>query len=101
MRHRWSTRWAFNGNATALLNFDGATGYLVGEINKGMNHMFIMMNAARLGTGLQGLGIGEMAYQNALAYAKDRTPDAPRTRASTLPRAPTPSSCTPTCAACC
>ncbi|WP_019010464.1 acyl-CoA dehydrogenase C-terminal domain-containing protein [Deinococcus aquatilis] len=66
-------KMGIHGNATALLNFDGATGYLVGEINKGMNHMFIMMNAARLGTGLQGLGIGETAYQNALAYAKDRT----------------------------
>ncbi|WP_309571251.1 acyl-CoA dehydrogenase C-terminal domain-containing protein [Deinococcus sp.] len=65
-------KMGIHGNATAVLNFDGATGYLVGEINKGMNHMFIMMNAARLGTGLQGLGIGEVAYQNALAYAKDR-----------------------------
>ncbi|MDV6373276.1 acyl-CoA dehydrogenase C-terminal domain-containing protein [Deinococcus arenicola] len=65
-------KMGINGNATALLNFDGATGFLVGEINKGMNHMFIMMNAARLGTGLQGLGLGEVAYQNALAYAKDR-----------------------------
>lgn len=65
-------KMGIHGNATALLNFDGARGYLVGEINKGMNHMFIMMNAARLGTGLQGLGIGEVAYQNALAYAKDR-----------------------------
>lgn len=65
-------KMGIHGNATALLNFDGARGFLVGEINKGMNHMFIMMNAARLGTGLQGLGIGEVAYQNALAYAKDR-----------------------------
>ncbi|PNY81715.1 acyl-CoA dehydrogenase C-terminal domain-containing protein [Deinococcus koreensis] len=65
-------KMGINGNATALLNFDQATGYLVGEVNKGMNHMFIMMNAARLGTGLQGLGLGEVAYQNALAYAKDR-----------------------------
>ncbi|MFK7603853.1 acyl-CoA dehydrogenase C-terminal domain-containing protein [Deinococcus sp. SM5_A1] len=65
-------KMGINGNATALLNFDSATGFLVGEINKGMNHMFIMMNAARLGTGLQGLGLGEVAYQNALAYAKDR-----------------------------
>jgi alkylation response protein AidB-like acyl-CoA dehydrogenase len=66
-------KMGIHGNATAVLNFDGARGYLVGEVNKGMNHMFIMMNAARLGTGLQGLGIGEVAYQNALAYAKDRT----------------------------
>ncbi|MDO4246989.1 MAG: acyl-CoA dehydrogenase C-terminal domain-containing protein [Deinococcus sp.] len=65
-------KMGIHGNATAVLNFDGAKGWLVGEINKGMNHMFIMMNAARLGTGLQGLGLGEVAYQNALAYAKDR-----------------------------
>jgi len=65
-------KMGIHGNSTAVLNFDGARGYLVGEINKGMNHMFIMMNAARLGTGLQGLGLGEVAYQNALAYAKDR-----------------------------
>ncbi|AWT34274.1 acyl-CoA dehydrogenase [Deinococcus arenae] len=65
-------KMGINGNATAVLNFDGARGWLVGEINKGMNHMFIMMNAARLGTGLQGLGLGEVAYQNALIYAKDR-----------------------------
>ncbi|SMB96020.1 acyl-CoA dehydrogenase C-terminal domain-containing protein [Deinococcus hopiensis] len=65
-------KMGIHGNATAVLNFDSAKGYLVGEINKGMNHMFIMMNAARLGTGLQGLGLGEVAYQNALAYAKDR-----------------------------
>ncbi|WP_420597280.1 acyl-CoA dehydrogenase C-terminal domain-containing protein [Deinococcus sp.] len=65
-------KMGIHGNATAVLNFDGATGYLVGEINKGMNNMFTMMNAARLGTGMQGLGIGEIAYQNAVAYAKDR-----------------------------
>ncbi|ACO47321.1 acyl-CoA dehydrogenase C-terminal domain-containing protein [Deinococcus deserti] len=65
-------KMGIHGNATAVLNFDGAKGWLVGEVNKGMNHMFIMMNAARLGTGLQGLGLGEGAYQNALVYAKDR-----------------------------
>ncbi|GGS29257.1 acyl-CoA dehydrogenase C-terminal domain-containing protein [Deinococcus knuensis] len=66
-------KMGIHGNATAVLNFDQAQGWLVGEVNKGMSHMFIMMNAARLGTGLQGLGLGEVAYQNALAYAKDRT----------------------------
>ena len=66
-------KMGIHGNATAVLNFDGAKGWLVGEINRGMNHMFIMMNAARLGTGMQGLGLGEIAYQNAVAYAKDRT----------------------------
>ncbi len=65
-------KMGIHGNATAVLNFDGAKGWLVGEMNKGMNHMFIMMNAARLGTGLQGLGLGEVAYQNAVAYARDR-----------------------------
>ena len=65
-------KMGIHGNATAVLNFDGATAYLVGEINKGMNNMFTMMNAARLGTGMQGLGLGEIAYQNAVAYAKDR-----------------------------
>ncbi|WP_261664530.1 acyl-CoA dehydrogenase C-terminal domain-containing protein [Deinococcus sp. Marseille-Q6407] len=65
-------KMGIHGNATAVLNFDGAKGWLVGEINRGMNHMFIMMNAARLGTGMQGLGLGEVSYQNALAYAKDR-----------------------------
>ncbi|WP_102128185.1 acyl-CoA dehydrogenase C-terminal domain-containing protein [Deinococcus planocerae] len=65
-------KMGIHGNATAVLNFDGARGFLVGEVNKGMNNMFIMMNAARLGTGLQGLALGEVAYQNALVYAKDR-----------------------------
>jgi hypothetical protein len=54
------------------MNYDGATGYLVGEENKGLAAMFIMMNAARLGVGLQGLAQGEVAYQNAVQYAKDR-----------------------------
>ncbi|MFC6592009.1 acyl-CoA dehydrogenase C-terminal domain-containing protein [Deinococcus lacus] len=76
-------KMGIHGNATAVLNFDGARGWLVGEVNKGMNHMFIMMNAARLGTGLQGLGLGEVAYQNALAYAKDRLQM--RTEPRTLP----------------
>ena len=61
-----------HGNSTCLLNYDGATGYLVGEENKGLAAMFIMMNAARLGVGMQGLAQGEVARQNAVAYAKDR-----------------------------
>ena len=61
-----------HGNSTCLLNYDGATGYLVGEPEKGLAAMFIMMNAARLGVGLQGLAQGEVAYQNAVTYAKDR-----------------------------
>jgi alkylation response protein AidB-like acyl-CoA dehydrogenase len=65
-------KMGIHGNSTCVLNYDGATGYLVGEPEKGLAAMFIMMNAARLGVGLQGLAQGEVAYQNALAYAKDR-----------------------------
>jgi hypothetical protein len=61
-----------HGNSTCVMNYDGATGYLVGEPEKGLAAMFIMMNAARLGVGLQGLAQGEVAYQNAVQYAKDR-----------------------------
>jgi alkylation response protein AidB-like acyl-CoA dehydrogenase len=57
---------------TCVMSYDGAKAYLVGEKHKGMRAMFVMMNAARLYVGVQGLGIGEVAYQNALAYAKDR-----------------------------
>ncbi len=60
------------GNATCVMNYDGAVGFLVGEEHKGMRAMFTMMNAARLGVGLQGLSQSEVAYQNALIYAKDR-----------------------------
>ncbi len=65
-------KMGIHGNSTCVLNYDGATGYLVGEENKGLAAMFIMMNAARLGVGLQGLAQGEVAYQNAVQYAKDR-----------------------------
>ncbi|WP_076072930.1 acyl-CoA dehydrogenase C-terminal domain-containing protein [Sphingomonas montana] len=65
-------KMGIHGNSTCVMNYDGATGYLVGDENKGLAAMFIMMNAARLGVGLQGLSIGEVAYQNAVAYAKDR-----------------------------
>ncbi len=65
-------KMGIHGNSTCLLNYDGAKGWLVGEEMKGLAAMFIMMNAARLGVGLQGLGIGEVAYQNAVAYANDR-----------------------------
>jgi Acetyl-CoA dehydrogenase C-terminal like/Acyl-CoA dehydrogenase, C-terminal domain len=61
-----------HGNSTCVMNYDGATGHLVGDEMKGLAAMFIMMNAARLGVGLQGLAIGEVAYQNAVQYAKDR-----------------------------
>jgi alkylation response protein AidB-like acyl-CoA dehydrogenase len=61
-----------HGNATCQMVLDGAVGTLVGQPNKGMQGMFVMMNAARLGVGNQSLGLTEVAYQNALAYAKDR-----------------------------
>ncbi len=61
-----------HGNSTCVLNFDNAVGWLVGEENKGMTAMFVMMNEARLGVGVQGLAQSEVAYQNAAAYAKER-----------------------------
>ena len=65
-------KMGIHGNSTCVLNYDGARGWLVGEPEKGLAAMFIMMNAARLGVGLQGLAQGEVAYQNAVAYARDR-----------------------------
>jgi butyryl-CoA dehydrogenase len=65
-------KMGIHGNSTCQLNLDGATGWLIGEPNKGLNAMFVMMNAARLGVGMQSLGLTEVAYQNAVVYAKDR-----------------------------
>ena len=65
-------KMGIHGNATCQINLDGATGWLIGEPHRGLNGMFVMMNAARLGVGMQSLGLTEVAYQNALAYAKDR-----------------------------
>jgi alkylation response protein AidB-like acyl-CoA dehydrogenase len=65
-------KMGIHGNATAQLVLDGAVGTLVGQPNKGLAAMFVMMNAARLGVGMQGLGLTEVAYQNAVIYAKDR-----------------------------
>lgn len=65
-------KMGINGNATCQMILDGATGWLVGEPNKGLNAMFVMMNGARLGVGVQGLGMTEVAYQNAVAYANER-----------------------------
>jgi alkylation response protein AidB-like acyl-CoA dehydrogenase len=65
-------KMGIHGNSTCVMNYDGATGWLVGEPEKGLAAMFIMMNAARLGVGLQGVAQAEVAYQNAAAYAKDR-----------------------------
>ncbi|MFD1382382.1 acyl-CoA dehydrogenase C-terminal domain-containing protein [Rhodanobacter aciditrophus] len=65
-------KMGIHGNATCVMNFDGAEGFLIGPPNKGLNCMFTFMNTARLGTALQGLAHAEWAYQNSLAYAKDR-----------------------------
>lgn len=65
-------KMGIHGNSTCVLNYDGATGWLIGEKEKGLAAMFIMMNAARLGVGLQGLALSEVAYQNAANYARER-----------------------------
>ncbi len=65
-------KMGIHGNSTCVMNYDEATGYLIGEENKGLKAMFIMMNEARLGVGLQGLAQSEIAYQNAAIYAKER-----------------------------
>ena len=65
-------KMGIHGNATCVMNYDGATGWLIGEENKGMRTMFVMMNEARLGVGLQGLAQAEIAYQNAADFARDR-----------------------------
>jgi alkylation response protein AidB-like acyl-CoA dehydrogenase len=65
-------KMGIKANATCVLNFEGARGWLVGEPNRGMPIMFTMMNGARLGVGLQGLGLAEVAYQNAVTYTRDR-----------------------------
>jgi alkylation response protein AidB-like acyl-CoA dehydrogenase len=65
-------KMGIHGNSTCVMNYDEATGYLVGDENKGLAAMFIMMNIARLGVGQQGLGVAEVAYQNAVQYAHDR-----------------------------
>jgi len=65
-------KMGIKASSTCVMNLDDATGWLIGEPNKGMRAMFTMMNAARLGVAIQGLGLAEVAYQNALIYAKDR-----------------------------
>ena len=81
---RIEEKMGIHGNATCEMNLTGATGWLVGEPNKGLNAMFVMMNAARIGVGMQSLGLMEVAYQNSLAYAKDRL----QSRSLTGPKAP-------------
>jgi alkylation response protein AidB-like acyl-CoA dehydrogenase len=65
-------KMGIHGNATCVLNFDGATGFLLGEANRGLNCMFTFMNNARLGTAIQGLAHAELGFQKSLAYARDR-----------------------------
>ncbi len=65
-------KMGIHGNATCVINHDGATGYLVGEAHHGLAAMFVMMNEARLGVGLQGLAVADIAYQNAASYARER-----------------------------
>ena len=77
-------KMGIKASATCVINFDGATGYLIGEANKGLACMFTMMNHARLGTGMQGLCLGETSYQGALRYARERL----QMRALTGPKAP-------------
>jgi alkylation response protein AidB-like acyl-CoA dehydrogenase len=77
-------KMGIHGNATCVMNYDEATGWLVGQENKGLNAMFVMMNEARLSVGVQGLSQSEVAYQNAVAYAKDRI----QGRALSGPKAP-------------
>ena len=77
-------KMGIHGNATCQIHLDGATGTLVGEPHKGLAAMFVMMNAARLGVGMQSLGLTEVAYQNAAAYARDRL----QMRALSGPKAP-------------
>src|SRR5215207_4513803 len=65
-------KMGIHGNSTCVMNYDNATGWIVGEENKGLNAMFVMMNEARLGVAVQGLAQSEVAYQNAVTYAKER-----------------------------
>src|SRR5690606_38051021 len=63
-------KMGIHANSTCVMNYDGAKGWMVGEENKGLTAMFIMMNAARLGVGIQGLGQADIAFQNAVQYAQ-------------------------------
>src|SRR5690606_7371932 len=69
---RLEEKMGIHGNATCVMDLDGARGWLVAEPNRGLQAMFVMMNAARIGVGMQTLGLVEVAYQNPLAYAKER-----------------------------
>ena len=77
-------KMGIHGSATCVMNFDAAEGYLVGQPHKGLQAMFVMMNSARIGVGVQGLGLSERAYQNALRYARERL----QSRALSGPKCP-------------
>ena len=77
-------KMGIHGNATCVMNFDGATGFLIGPPNKGLNCMFTFMNTARLGTALQGIAHAELGFQGGIAYARERL----QMRALTGPKAP-------------
>jgi len=81
---RIEEKMGIHANATCAMDLDGAVGWLVGEPNKGLQAMFVMMNAARIGVGMQSLGLTEVAYQNSLDYAKERL----QMRSLTGPKAP-------------
>ena len=81
---RIEEKMGIHASATCVLDFDGALGTLVGEPNKGLNAMFVMMNTARIGVGVQSLGLTEAAYQNAVVYARERL----QSRSLTGPKAP-------------
>ena len=81
---RIEEKMGIHGNATCVIDLDGARGWLVGEPNRGLQAMFVMMNSARIGVGLQSLGLMEVAYQNSLVYAKERL----QMRSLTGPKAP-------------
>jgi alkylation response protein AidB-like acyl-CoA dehydrogenase len=70
---RIEEKMGIHGSPTCVMNLENASGWLVGQPNRGLNAMFVMMNAARIGVGMQSQGLMEVAYQNSLAYAKDRT----------------------------
>ena len=93
-------KMGIHGNSTCVMNYDGATGWLIGEENRGLHAMFTMMNEARLGVGVQGLALSEVAYQNAVDL-REGAPAGPRAHRRESPRTSPPirSSCIPTCAA--
>jgi alkylation response protein AidB-like acyl-CoA dehydrogenase len=94
-------KMGIHGNATCVMQYEDAKGWLIGEENSGLKLMFVMMNEARLGVGLQGVAQAEAAYQAAAAFAKDRLQGRSLTGPKNPTARPTRSSSTRTCVACC